>query len=188
MAKKAPSNISVIEAYNACNEDIKNYYSELISLLEDEKFSYETAISYCFLKLEQALHIILYGGLVKLHKVDTKLAQNKIQGIHLTRESFIILYKNIYSKKIPYVIQDKIKLAELTRDRVMHGKRVQNNDIREAIIDILEYSNDFMNEVKKQAKFNPFGNIKGYAGRYTPLNKQTTAWLLKGILEIEKKK
>ncbi len=187
MAKKAPSNASVIEAYNVCDDDIKNYYSELISLLQDDRFSNEIAISYCFFKLEQALHRILYGGLVGVHRADKTLAMQAVDELHLTRNGFVELCSKIFkddndkTKNINQSILSIIKSAEKVRDRVMHGKDVKPAEIRKAITVVLMYSTKLNSEIKQIAGFTPFGSMKGFKGRSQSVNETTTKWLLKGL-------
>jgi hypothetical protein len=59
MTNNAPSTIALKKIYDSCDADIQKYYSELIPLIDGE-FSYQTAISYCFLKVEQALFTHAY--------------------------------------------------------------------------------------------------------------------------------
>ena len=181
MAKKTPNSADVIEAYNTCDDDIKEYFSELIQLLEGSDFSYQTAIAYSFLKVEQASHRILYGGLVRIHRADTSLALNAVDKQHLGRHEFIALCGKIFDNQISPSTLSIIKSAEDTRDRVMHGKTVPDAEIRKAITVVLKYSSKLNDEVRKIAGFSPFGSMQGFKGRSKPMDTKTTEWLLKGI-------
>ncbi|NZA03056.1 hypothetical protein H0I39_17405 [Ottowia beijingensis] len=76
---------------------------------------------------------------------------------------------------------EKIKKAERVRDRVIHGKQVSDPDMRQAIIDVIEYAKALNKDLKAAAGFEPFGDLRGFKGRAQSLEKSTTIWLLKGL-------
>lgn len=157
MAKKPPNSDDVIKAYNLCSKDIKDYYCELLSLLQNDSISDETAISYCFFKLEQASHRILYGGLVGVHHAEKTLAMQAVDEQHLTRQGFIDFCIKIFndedtkSNNINDSILSIIKSAEKVRDRVMHGKNIKPAEIRKEITVVLMYSTKLNDEIKRIA-------------------------------------
>ncbi|MPQ75777.1 hypothetical protein [Hydrogenovibrio sp. JE_KL2] len=124
---------------------------------------------------------ILYGGVVKIHRGSREIAQRIVNKHHVTRDGFLILYKNIFGKPLDTEILERIKTAEKIRDKVIHGKNVSDSEIREAIVDVLEYSQLLNNGVKSDAGFYPFGDMRGFKGRSSPLDRRTTKWVMKGL-------
>ncbi len=180
MIKKAPSYIAIKKAFDNSDDRIKKYYSDLPKLIDGD-FSYQICIAYCFLKVEQALNRILYGGVAKIHRGDKEIAQRIVNMHHLTREGFISLYKNIFGRPLDEQTLNKIKAAEKIRDKVIHGKTVTDLEIREAIVDVIDYSQSLNNEVHSIAGFYPFGDMRGFKGRSKPLDRRTTKWLMRGL-------
>lgn len=178
--KKAPSYIAIKKSFESSDERIKRYYSDLPKLI-DGNFSYQICIAYCFLKVEQALNRTLYGGVAKVHRGDKDIAQRIVNMHHLTRDGFLNLYRNIFGRPLNDDVLNKIKAAEKIRDKVIHGKRVTDPEIREAIIDVLEYSQSLNIEVHSIAGFYPFGDMRGFKGRSKPLDRRTTKWLMRGL-------
>lgn len=100
---------------------------------------------------------------------------------HLTRDGFKDIFKNVFGSPLSKETIEKLEEAEKTRDRVIHGKSVPDNELREAIADVLEYAELLNNEVSGIAGFKPFGNMKGFKGRADSLDNRTTKWLMKGL-------
>ena len=85
------------------------------------------------------------------------------------------------SEPVKTTLSTKLSRAEKVRDRVIHGKQVDDNEKREAVLDILEFAEGFNVYVSSLAGFKPFGSLRGFKGRATPLDKSTTRWILKGM-------
>lgn len=130
---RAPSYIAIRKKYDSCDERIKKYYCELPKLIDDN-YSKQICIAYCFLNVEKAVNRILYGGVVKVHRGDKDIAKRIVDLHHLTREGFLSLYKNVFGRPVNDETLAKIKAAEKIRDKVAHGKKVSDAEIREAII------------------------------------------------------
>ncbi len=169
----------VISRYKSCPEDIRKFYEAFEDLVND--YTYEVSIAYCFLKLEQAYNRTLYGGVRKMRKVHTEIARSVIDKQHLTRDGFIKLYKNVYGKTLPDTLVRKIKFAEKIRDRIIHGKKVEDKDARKCLVDILAFSEGLESEVKSIASFSPYADMRGLTGKSTSLDKTTSRWVMKGV-------
>ena len=159
-------------------ENIQKYFEYLPELIKGD---YEIAIAYLFFKIEQGQNRLLYGGAVKLFAADIEVARNIVNYHHLTRDGFKQIYKNIFNKSLPDSIIKQLKEAEKTRDKVVHGKQVKEDQLRQAITDCLIYAKLVNEEIKKIASFEPFGDMRGFKGRKESLSKDVTHFLLKGL-------
>ena len=162
-----------------CSASVGDYYRNFDSLVTD--YPYEIAIAYCFLKLEQAYNRTLYGGVRKVRKVHTDIARSILDRQHLTREGFLILYKATFDKPISESVQRKIKYSEKIRDRITHGKTVQDKESRECLSDLLDFSEGLEKEVQACAGFSPFGDMRGVTGRAESLDRSTSRLVMKGL-------
>jgi hypothetical protein len=174
-----PSYRSLLKRFEQCPDGLKNWFSSLPSLLES--FPYDISIAYLFLRVEQVQNLALYCGLVKLHQADTGLARKAVETQHLTRDGFLALYASVFGKPFSNETRGKIVAAEKVRDRVVHGKTVEDSELRKAIADVLDYAEALNTDVKEIAGFGPFEELRGFKGRAESLGPQTTRWLVKGL-------
>jgi len=169
----------VIARFNKCPDEIKKYFEHLPKLIED--FPLDVSLSYLFARIEYAHNMALYCGVVKLHQGHKDVVSSVIQKQHLTRESFEKLYREVFGKDVKKSIKDKIKEAETIRDKVLHGKKVKDDDKRKAIIRVIEYAEQFNDFVQKIAGFKPFDKLKGFKGSKRSLSQKTTRLIMKGL-------
>ena len=99
----------------------------------------------------------------------------------MTRDQFKILFEAVLGQPIPKNILTSIQKAEKTRDRVIHGKIVLQQDQRDAIANVLSYADAINTFIYDLAKFKPFGKLQGYKGRAKPLDTKTSSLVLKGL-------
>lgn len=172
---------AIIHRYKKCSEDVQKYFEYLPGLVND--YPLEISIGYLFHRVESMHRMTLYIGVVKLHRANAGLAWPTIQKQELFREDFKIFSETIFKKKIPNNITKKIKEAEEIRDMVMHGiwEGRRPSRQREAIADILEYSEKINIFINSLAKFRPFGDLRGVKGATKAVPKETTRWILKGM-------
>ncbi len=175
----APSYIALLKKYDSCSEDVKKYFDLLPQLIKD--YPHSVSLAYVFFQTEKAQNRVLYGGVVKLHRGNASTVENLVSAAHITRESFILLFKNIFDRELPQTIATKIKVAEKTRDKLLHGKKVTDASLREAISDVLDYAESVNTEIDSLAGFKPFGDMRGFKGRRETLDPKTTKWLMKGL-------
>lgn len=173
--KNAPSYIAVLKQYENCSESVKDYFGVLPDLIQEH--SWDVCLAYLFFMVEKAHNRILYCGLIKVHKADKDMAFSIVNQQHLTRSNFLEIYKNIFGAAMRKEVIHKIKVAEEIRNKVIHGKSVPDSEMREAIVDVLNYAE----AINKELTFKPFGDLRGFAGARTPLDASTTRWLLKGL-------
>lgn len=175
----APSYKALLKKYSACSDDVKKYFELLPDILEN--YPESVALAYLFFQTEKAQNRILYGGVVKLHRANAHVVEKSVHVTHITRESFLQLFKNIFGEDLPSATSFKIKEAEKTRDKLLHGKSVSAKNMREAIFDVLDYAEAVNSDIDRLARFKPFGDMRGFKGRGESLDGATTRWLMKGL-------
>lgn len=175
----AASYKAVLAAHSAAPPQVSAYFETLPWLISNR--DWEVALAYMFIRLERAQNMTLYCGAVKVHRANCTVARNIINVHHLTRDGFLQLFENVIGKPVPEPLIAQIRDAETIRDRVVHGKQVSAANMRNAIVDILEYAADLNVFVSTQAGFMPFSDLRGFKGRAASLDPRTTRWLLKGL-------
>ncbi|OGU94287.1 MAG: hypothetical protein A2220_11085 [Ignavibacteria bacterium RIFOXYA2_FULL_35_10] len=178
MAKSSYPDI-IMKRFNTASDDVQWYFQQLPKLLQH--FHLDICIGYLFSNIEMAQNWTLYCGIVKLHNGEKTLTWEAIENQYITRDKFREFFKVIFGKEIDSTLVNKVKDAEKIRDKIMHGKTSDNKERKQAIFDIIEYSEKFNAFVQNIAGFKPFGNLTGFKGRGKPLSKSTTRWILKGM-------
>jgi hypothetical protein len=176
----------ILRLFESLPENLQNYLRHFPGLACD--YPWDVSISYLFAQTELAQNMIVYGGVVKLHRVDSAIAKSTVDSHHMTRSRFRELYKIIIAKNISAEAIENAKDAEKIRDRLLHGKRVSDADKRKAVISILNYAHLLNEQVFEDAGFRPFGSMQGFKGRATSLDKSTSKWVLTGMGLIGAKK
>lgn len=181
-----PRTAGILRLFETFPENLRAYLSHFPSLARD--YPWDVSISYLFAQTELAQNMTVYGGVVKLHRVNSTIAKSTVDNHHMTRTRFRELYKITMGKDISEEAITKAKDAEKIRDRILHGKIVSDSDKRKAVISILEYANLLNEQVFEDAGFRPFGSMQGFKGRATSLDKSTSKWVLTGMGLIGAKK
>ncbi len=175
-----PANRRQLKQYfDDAPEQVREYFSDLPGLLEN--FRLDVALAYVFFRVELAHNMALYCGVVKIHNASKEVAGAAIHANHMTRESFLELFKTVFNLEVPTAIRILLENAEEVRDRVIHGKRTPEHEKREAIMEVIQYAENFNEIVYAAAKFRPFANLKGFHGDGQSLSKAATRWVLKGM-------
>jgi hypothetical protein len=168
--------------FDGFDEDVRNYFSEFLALV-DSQFSLEVILAYCFFRLEQGQRIALYCGARRLHKTESELTWRAIDGQHMTRDAFQKYFETIFGVPLPRGVQEVIEPAESIRDRLMHGRGLDELELREAVSRVLHYAdqiNRFLDG--RNVGFRPFvGDLRGFVGRLEALDRATSRWILKGM-------
>jgi hypothetical protein len=160
--------------------EIQPHFEHLAGLLQSE-FPLEVCLAYLFFRVELAHRDTLYCGVVKLHHADSSMTRGIIQKQHLTREDFQRLFASLFGQPLKASVAAKIKGAESVRDKVMHGSEPTEANMRQAIVDVLDYAKEYNDFVKSLAGFPPFGDLRGFHGGGGRLSRATTRLVLKGI-------
>lgn len=166
--------------FNDLPNATKNYLRNMEGILADSS-QYHIALAYAFMKIEEGHHRALKCGLVRLHacasaKVDDALAQQ-----HFTRSYFQDVFNNVLGKRIPKNAQQLLKDAEDIRDRLIHGKSVAASDLRSGLSNALDYIANLGQFVEDRTGKNPFGDLRGLAGKKELLDETTSYWVMKGV-------
>ncbi len=169
--------------YSSLSADVQAFFGDFPALV-DSAFSLDILLAYVFFRMEYGQRLTLYCGARKLHKTESSLTWCALDVQHITREDFRDLFSKIYGFPIDDTTSACIKDAEGIRDRLMHGRDLEESDKREAVSKALQYAermNDLI-ERKKAHGLKPFsGDLRGFAGRGESLDKSTTRWILKGM-------
>src|SRR5690606_30746396 len=126
---RVPTYIALKKIYEDSPAEVRVHFQHAPKLIEGE-FPYEVMLAYAFLKIEQAQNRALYGGVVKVHRGNREFVQRVMNFQHLTRENFVSIYKNVFGAALSKATASKLDEAENVRDRVIHGKTVDNNEMR----------------------------------------------------------
>lgn len=170
---------ALLKLYDDCSEQVRGYFEHFRPLIEN--YPYEVALSYAFGQVELAQTMTLYCGVVKIHRVDARLARAAVDAYHMSRAGFLGKVEAIYGKPLPKAAQRKLTSAEGVRDKVMHGKGASDQEKRTALANVLRYAeavNAFLDPV---AGLQPFGSLRGFKGRARSLDRSTSRWVLKGM-------
>jgi hypothetical protein len=128
----------LLRRYEAAPQRVRSYFSHVPGLARD--YPLYVCLSYMFAKVEAAQNVSLYCGAVKLHRAHGELTWQALQGHHITRSEFQVLFEQIYGNPLPKEVMAPIKAAEAVRDKVMHGKQPNEAEKRNAIANVLEYA------------------------------------------------
>jgi hypothetical protein len=160
--------------------EVQPHFEHFPDLIKSD-FPLEVCLAYLFFRVELAYRDTLYCGVVKLHHAESSMSRRVIQNQHLTRDSFKALFESLFGQPLKPSIAAKIKSAEATRDKVMHGSEPKEAKMRQAIADVLDYAREYNDFVKALAAFPPFGDLRGFRGRGAALSPATTRLVLKGL-------
>ncbi len=169
------------DKYKGLPDTIQDYFSDFKKLFND-KHSSDIIVAYLFMEVERAQYNILYGAMVKKHKIDKDYARNALDDLRIQRFEFRELYEILAKKEIIY---DTIKHADKAheiRNKVIHGREISENAKKVAIIAILEYAHLLNNDVYADFQFKPFGSRKGFKGRGKSHSPALSGWVLEGLL------
>jgi hypothetical protein len=173
-----PSYKSLIRHFDTMPDHIRWHFPDLEKLLRDQ-YPFDIPLAYLFLKIELAYNRSLYGGLVRQHRVDTTFARRILNLQHLTREGYRDLFDNVYG--LQPAGKPFIERAEETRDKVIHGKKMEPAQLREAIGDALDFCLQLHNQILNIAGFTPFGDMRGFAAKKDLLDASTSKWVMRGM-------
>lgn len=176
---QSPTYKSVLRRFEQSTPSVRWYLDQLPALIKG--FPWEVSLAWVFLRVEQAQHRALYCGVVKLHRAHRDISERAINGHHMTRTGFNSLFANVFGRPLSETTGAKIAKAERVRDRVIHGKDVKDAEMRDALVEVIEYAELLNAEVKNHAGAEPFGRLTGFKGRGKPLDQSTSRWLLRGI-------
>ena len=167
------------KAYETCPQEVREYFEQVPKLLDD--FPMDVCLAYVFSRLELGQNMALYCGAVKLHKVNSELAKNAVERQYMSRKKFIEFYKTIFALDLPDIVRKDSERMEKTRDRIMHGKKANDDEIRNAIACVLHYAKEVNKQLDAKYQLKPFGKLQGFAGGSKQLNKSTSRFVLLGM-------
>jgi hypothetical protein len=180
LAITAKSKVGLKKKFEALLPQTKTYLVGIESLLDEPK-TFGVALAFAFMKVEEGQHRALKCGLVRIHKCNSKKVDEALGKQHFTRSYFKTVFKNVMGEEVETVGLDAINKAEKVRDKLIHGKGASQADLREAIINVFEYITVLGKQVEAKTSKNPFGDLRGLAGKTTLMDPVPSYWLLKGL-------
>jgi hypothetical protein len=100
----------------------------------------------------------------------------------MKRDTFQKFFHTIFGEVLPRNIQELIEPAEDIRDRLMHGRGLEEPELREAISRVLYYAHELNEFLQGHAGFRSFvGDLRGFVGRLEAQDAATSRWILKGM-------
>lgn len=170
----------VVNRYHASTDEVQEYFEDLPELIE--KYDWEVPLGFLFTRVEKALNAALYCGARKMHRANSEVARNFVDGHHMTRKEYRRLFANVFGQGIPAATTLVLAEAEKVRDKVIHGKAASEADKRKAVVRVIQYAEEINELVYRIANFKPFtSDLRGFAGRGEALDASTTRWLMKGL-------
>lgn len=177
----AKSYKGIIHHYEAATQAVRDYFPDLVELVQRYQNNWEVPISYVFSRLEQAKRRTIYCGIVKLHWCEATLTWTLVNKDYLSRDRFLELFKVVFGQQIPKQLIEKLKKGEHVRDKIAHGMTWNPAEAREGLVSVIDFAQEFDEFVASQADFRPFGDLRGFKGRKESLTKATTQWVLRGM-------
>jgi hypothetical protein len=176
----------LLNEFSMFPKEIRRYFNFFPDLILG--LPLEISLAYLFMLIEKGHHRILYTGVVKKYRANSKVAKKIITSHYLNKSEFPKLYNEIFREKIPQNIEGKLNEARKIRNKVMHGKnfviggKSVEPRIRKAIREIFEYCNLMNENLKNKYDLKPsFGPLGGFGGRGkgSRLDENETELLLK---------
>ena len=88
---------------------------------------------------------------------------------------------NVFSTNIPNDAVRNLEKAQNIRNNLIHGKTTTDPKRREAVYYAIEYMKAVGTFVKDKSGKNPYGDLRGLAGKKKLLPAKSTIWMLKGF-------
>ncbi len=174
------SKVGLAKKFGDLTADTKTYLSGLESLLDDPK-KYGVALAFLFMKVEEGQHRALKCGLIRKHKCNSQKVDDALAKQHFTRAYFKIIFKNVFGAEVAKEALASIENAEKVRDQLIHGKKPAQKILRDAISGAFDYIIALGQQVEGKTDKNPFGDLRGLAGKAALMDETTTFWVLKGM-------
>lgn len=171
---------TLLKRFCEFDDDVIAYFDPCKKLLE-EKYFLDVIIAFMFSRLEVAHRETLCFGAMKHHDVDRDSARNALEKIDLSRPDFRNLFKHVYGYKIPHDLIQKIQSAEVTRDKILHGKIPEAGDKSKAILNTIDYFDQLNSLIYEKSGVWLAGSRHGMFGRKRSHNRATSKWILMGL-------
>jgi len=166
--------------YDGLTQEVRDYFEHLPLLLTNQ-MPYEVPLAYLFGRVERAHNMTLYCGIVRKHRTDSQKTFDVVSKEFITRKKFKEYFENIFGTPVDPSAHAHILACEKARDKAMHGKNPNDQEMRTAISGILDYAPAFNIFVENLVGLKPFGSLQGFSGRAEKLSPATTVLVLRGL-------
>lgn len=174
-----PSIVAIRKQFDALPDEVKSHFGKLRELLENAHL--EIALAYIFLLLEQGRYRALKCILVRELHCSAKLVDAMYKDYEFQRKTFQKTIKdlvNIDLQSPPFV---GLEASEVVRDKLFHGRRPKDEELRDAISRALEFVANFGAAIQNKTGKNPFGDLRGLSSRMKMLSGDQARWIIKGV-------
>lgn len=176
----AKSKIGLKKKFEELPDQVKVYLSGIETLLDNPK-TFGVALAFSFMKVEEGQHRALKCGLIRVHKCNSTKVDDALGKQHFTRGYFKSIFKNVFGEEVNKAALDLVESAEKVRDKLIHGKGADQASLRDAISHTFGYMSALGKQVEIKTGKNPFGDLRGLAGKTTLMDAVPSFWLLKGL-------
>ena len=119
--------------------------------------------------------------LVRIHECASSMVDRELQKQHFTADKYKSVFKNVFSESIPKSAIENLNKAQEIRNELIHGKETTDPKRREPFYYAIEYMKAVGAFVKDKSGKNPYGDLRGLAGKKKLLPAKSTIWMLKGF-------
>ena len=179
MAYRIKTRKDLISWFDTRPQELRNYFDHLGRLLT--AFPLDVAFIYASARLELGQTMTLYGGLVKVHRANTDVARRAIELHHLLPKRFVDLYRAIFGFDLPQGAGRALDTALKARFDLSHGELLEDNRLRNAVTQIVEYAQATNEQLGDKYTLRPFGDLRGVSGRVKKLDRRKTRTLLREL-------
>jgi len=169
----------ILKRFDKAPKGVRDSLKHLPKLIKE--FPLEVSLGYLFSRVERSQYMTLYCGVVKLHQCDKDVTYSVLQNQHITRGMFVESFKTVIGVKLDSKIVSGLRAAEKVRDKIIHGREAKPEEMRMAVIRVIEYAESYNDFVNNHAGFRPFDSLTGFKGAGKSLSKKSTRWILKGM-------
>ena len=171
----------VVQKFNNCGGGVQFWFEhvpEIIAKLDNSGI----ALAYCFQQIESGHRRALYAGLLRKYRLDPAKTWEQIDAHYMHISDFQKFYA---AASLSPLMQDTFALlfnATKVRNKVTHGQEVGQVEKWKAVLDCLQYADDFNNQNQKNSGFDVFGRLQGVtSSNATTMTPEVTELVLKGL-------
>jgi len=171
----------VLRKFKESNADIKWYFQELPKLI-NKSFPYELCIAYLFMQLEMARMMTLYCCIKRKYRTDPEVTWRILDANEINWRNFEDYFYNIFNLNYDPSLFSCLSKAINARNKIMHGGSLSEEEKRNSICDVLEFSELYNDFIFRNAGFKPISKLTGVFGaqKYI-LDGEVTRLVMKGL-------
>ena len=171
--------VALRNQFDEMPEEVRNHFGKLRPLLENSDL--EIALAYIFMMVEQGRYRAIKCVLVRNLRCGGFLVDSSFKSFQFQRKTFREAFKVLLDIDVSREPFNVLENAEATRDKVFHGRRPKDAELREAISSALKFVHEFGEKIRKETGKNPFGDLRGLSSRIKMLPNDQARWIIDGV-------